>query len=314
MQSAVCGLPSKEKVISVLRGGFFIVVRIWQRRPQLDDDPESNHYAPRNIHRDSHTVQECMLNLIYKIKKKKRMKFEEAFSDAPTREEVVTYFLAVLELMKLGAAEKEENSRSGRNDRERSRGVLSEQVGNLKGRIEAILFVAGEAVSIKELARALQTEEKTVRSELNAIRDEYDYNQRGFLLKRFGDNVQLATRPLYSQDVLRLLQPVQQQSLSQAAMETLAVVAYKQPVTRAEVEQVRGVKCDYSLQSLMNKGLIREMGRKDTIGRPILFGTTDEFLSHFGLEGLEFLPPLPENPEANEEGTEEQIEIGELIP
>ena len=184
----------------------------------------------------------------------------------------------------------------------------------MKGRIEAILFVAGEAVSIKELARALQTEEKTVRAELNAIRDEYDYNQRGFLLKRFGDKVQLATRPLYSQDVLRLLQPVQQQSLSQAAMETLAVVAYKQPVTRAEVEQVRGVKCDYSLQSLMNKGLIREMGRKDTIGRPILFGTTDEFLSHFGLEGLEFLPPLPENPEANEEGTEEQIEIGELIP
>ena len=191
---------------------------------------------------------------------------------------------------------------------------MSEQEGNLKGRIEAILFVAGEAVSIKELTKALQAEEKAVRAELNAIRDEYDYDQRGFLLKRFGDKVQLATRPLYAQDVLRLLQPVQQQSLSQAAMETLAVVAYKQPVTRAEVEQVRGVKCDYSLQSLMNKGLIREMGRKDTIGRPILFGTTDEFLSHFGLEGLDFLPPLPENPEAGEEESEEQISIGEIIP
>ena len=185
---------------------------------------------------------------------------------------------------------------------------MSEQEGNLKGRIEAILFVAGEAVSIKELARALQAEEKAVKAELNAIRDEYDYDQRGFLLKRFGDKVQLATRPLYAQDVLRLLQPVQQQSLSQAAMETLAVVAYKQPVTRAEVEQVRGVKCDYSLQSLINKGLIKETGRKDTIGRPILFGTTDEFLSHFGLEGLESLPPLPENPqEASPEETEEEL-------
>ena len=185
---------------------------------------------------------------------------------------------------------------------------MSEQEGNLKGRIEAILFVAGEAVSVKELARALQTEEKAVKAELNAIRDEYDYDQRGFLLKRFGDKVQLATRPLYAQDVLRLLQPVQQQSLSQAAMETLAVVAYKQPVTRAEVEQVRGVKCDYSLQSLINKGLIKETGRKDTIGRPILFGTTDEFLSHFGLEGLEYLPPLPENPqEASPEETEEEL-------
>ena len=196
---------------------------------------------------------------------------------------------------------------------------MSGQDGNLRGRIEAILFVAGEAVNIRDLAKALQTSEATVRTELNAIRDEYDYNQRGFLLKRFGDKVQLATRPLYAQDVLRLLQPVQQQSLSQAAMETLAVVAYKQPVTRAEVEQVRGVKCDYSLQSLTNKGLIKEVGRKDTIGRPILFGTTDEFLSHFGLEGLEFLPPLPENPTESEETAEEQIpdnqiSIEELIP
>ncbi len=196
---------------------------------------------------------------------------------------------------------------------------MSGQDGNLRGRIEAILFVAGEAVNIRDLAKALQTGEAAVRTELNAIRDEYDYNQRGFLLKRFGDKVQLATRPLYAQDVLRLLQPVQQQSLSQAAMETLAVVAYKQPVTRAEVEQVRGVKCDYSLQSLTNKGLIKEVGRKDTIGRPILFGTTDEFLSHFGLEGLEFLPPLPENPAESEETAEEQIpdnqiSIEELIP
>ena len=186
---------------------------------------------------------------------------------------------------------------------------MSEQEGNLKGRIEAILFVAGEAVTVKELARALQTEEKAVKAELNAIRDEYDYDQRGFLLKRFGDKVQLATRPLYAQDVLRLLQPVQQQSLSQAAMETLAVVAYKQPVTRAEVEQVRGVKCDYSLQSLTAKGLIREVGRKETIGRPILFGTTDEFLSRFGIEGLEELPPLPEP----ERGPQEE-EPEELIP
>ena len=178
---------------------------------------------------------------------------------------------------------------------------MSEQEGNLKGRIEAILFVAGEAVTVKELARALQAEEKAVKAELNAIRDEYDYDQRGFLLKRFGGKVQLATRPLYAQDVLRLLQPVQQQSLSQAAMETLAVVAYKQPVTRAEVEQIRGVKCDYSLQSLMNKGLIREAGRKDTIGRPILFATTDQFLSHFGLEDLDHLPPMPSSADETEE-------------
>ena len=178
---------------------------------------------------------------------------------------------------------------------------MNSEEGTLKGRIEAILFVAGEAVLIKDLARALQTDEKEIRKAVSTLRDEYDYEQRGFLLKRFGDNIQLATRPLYAGDVVRLLQPVQQQSLSQAAMETLAVVAYKQPVTRAEVEQIRGVKCDYSLQSLMNKGLIREDGRKDTIGRPILYCTTDDFLSHFGLEGLDGLPPMPEPPDENNE-------------
>ncbi|MBQ9211999.1 MAG: SMC-Scp complex subunit ScpB [Clostridia bacterium] len=183
--------------------------------------------------------------------------------------------------------------------------------GNEKGRIEAILFVAGEAVEIRELARALGQEEKQVRKTLNELESEYDFNQRGFLLKRFGTKVQLATRPLYAEDVVRLLQPVQRQSLSQAAMETLAVVAYKQPVTRAEVEQIRGVKCDYSLQSLTTKGLIQEVGRKETIGRPILFGTTDEFLSRFGIESLENLPPLPE-PEGEDGETAEDHE--ELIP
>ena len=183
--------------------------------------------------------------------------------------------------------------------------------GSLKGRIEAILFVAGEAVGIRDLAKALRVEEKELKETLKKIGSEYDYEQRGFMLKRFGDKVQLATRPLYSEDVLRLLQPVQQQSLSQAAMETLAVVAYKQPVTRAEVEQIRGVKCDYSLQSLMMKGLIQEAGRQDTIGRPILYATTDMFLSHFGIQGLEDLPPLPETEKESDENTDDP---DELIP
>ena len=183
--------------------------------------------------------------------------------------------------------------------------------GNEKGRIEAILFVAGEAVEIRELARALDQSEKQIRKTLSELESEYDFNQRGFMIKRFGDKVQLATRPLYAEDVVRLLQPVQRQSLSQAAMETLAVVAYRQPVTRAEVEQIRGVKCDYSLQSLTAKGLIQEVGRKETIGRPILFGTTDEFLSRFGLENLDGLPPLPER-ETEETVPEEDRE--ELIP
>lgn len=161
----------------------------------------------------------------------------------------------------------------------------------------------------KDLAKALGASPDDVRKGLKELRDEYDYQQRGFLLKHFGDKVQLATRPLYAGDVLRLLQPVQQQSLTQAAMETLAVVAYKQPVTRAEVERIRGVKCDYSLQTLINKSLIREAGRKDTIGRPILYATTDDFLSHFGLENLDSLPPLPDIPEETMPDQDSQKEV-----
>ncbi len=182
--------------------------------------------------------------------------------------------------------------------------------GNLAGRIEAILFVSGEAVRVEDLARALEVPVKDVEEELIRIRDEYDFHQRGFTLKRFGHQVQLATRALYARDVVRLLQPVQKQSLSQAAMETLAVVAYKQPVTRAEIEQVRGVKCDYSVQSLVHKELIMEVGRKEALGRPILYGTTEHFLSHFGLTTLADLPPMPEAPSEDKPAED----VPELIP
>lgn len=182
--------------------------------------------------------------------------------------------------------------------------------GTLAGRIEAILFVAGDAVRVEDLAKALGIGLAELDRALNALKDEYDFAQRGFCLKRFGHQVQLATRALYSRDVVHLLQPVQKQSLSQAAMETLAVVAYRQPVTRAEVEQIRGVKCDYSIQSLVNKELIHEVGRKDTLGRPILYGTTEAFLSHFGISSLEDLPPMPETVS----DSVETGEVQELIP
>lgn len=189
----------------------------------------------------------------------------------------------------------------------------SQAAGTLSGRIEAILFVAGEPVRVEELAKALGVTVRAVENEIIKLRDEYDFHQRGFTLKRFGHQVQLATRALYAQDVVHLLQPVQKQSLTQAAMETLAVVAYKQPVTRAEVEQVRGVKCDYSLQSLMNKELIMEVGRKDALGRPILYGTTENFLAHFGLTTLDDLPPMPEAPQP-EKPEEPDFDVPELTP
>jgi len=161
--------------------------------------------------------------------------------------------------------------------------------------IEAILFVSGEPVQLSAIAHAMEVTEIEVISAVEELESDYDYQRRGICLKRFGSHIQLSTRADYAPFIEKLLQPVQKQSLSQAALETLAVVAYKQPVTKLDIEAVRGVKCDYSVQSLVNKGLIEEVGRKETLGRPILYGTTDTFLSHFGLKTLDDLPKPPEN-------------------
>ena len=173
-------------------------------------------------------------------------------------------------------------------DETKSKLDLKERVGI----VEAILFVTGNAVEKKEICRAMELTEGELEETLDALESGYDFDRRGLRLLRFGAHVQLATRPDYAPYVEKLLQPVQKQSLSQAVMETLAVIAYRQPVTKAEIEQVRGVKCDYSVQSLVTKGLIEEVGRKEALGRPILYGTTDAFLRHFCIASLSELPEI----------------------
>lgn len=179
---------------------------------------------------------------------------------------------------------------------------MPEHESNLAAVIEAMLFVAGGPTSKQDLLTALETDEVSLERALQELEHLYDSGSRGIRLKRFGAHVQLVTHAAYAPYIERMLQPVQRQSLSQAALETLSVVAYRQPVTRLDVEAVRGVKCDYSLQSLMQKGMICELGRKDTVGRPILYGTTDLFLSHFGLQSLDELPvpDVPVQQEAEE--------------
>ena len=160
--------------------------------------------------------------------------------------------------------------------------------------IEAILFVSGEPVALLDVAAALGLSEMETVHAVETLRREYENSPRGIALKRYGNHLKLETRAEYAPYVERMLQPVQRQTLSQAALETLAVIAYRQPATRGEVEMIRGVKCDYSVQSLLHKGLIRELGRKEALGRPILYGTTDRFLEHFGISDIRELPPLPD--------------------
>ena len=166
------------------------------------------------------------------------------------------------------------------------------EINELCGILESILYVAGEPVRIDTLAHALNLTQMELEPAIEQLRDNCLLEKRGLRLNRHGMEIQMSINPEYAKYVEMLLQPVQKQSLSQAVMETLAVIAYRQPVTKAEIELIRGVKCDYSVQMLVSRGLIEEVGRKDALGRPILYGTTDAFLRHFCLTSLADLPEI----------------------
>lgn len=167
---------------------------------------------------------------------------------------------------------------------------------SLENLVESLLFVAGEPVPISQLAAAVDARPQEVKKALQAL--EVSYQGRGLQLQYNNGRVQLTTHPLAAATIEYFLGLDSQQQLSSAALETLAIVAYRQPVTRPQVDGVRGVNSDSVLKNLLFKGLIEEVGRSEGPGRPILYGTTSAFLQHFGLASLRELPPLnPEEPE-----------------
>ena len=166
---------------------------------------------------------------------------------------------------------------------------------DLRRTIEALLFVANEALSIKELAKLTHGSEIEVASALQQI--EADFAERGIVLREIAGGYRFATAAAARDAVEAYLLPPKT-SLSTPALETLAIVAYSQPVTRGEVEAIRGVSADSVISTLLDRNLIAEAGRKDVVGRPLLYKTTPEFLESFGLRSLEDLPPLELEPGA----------------
>ncbi len=161
---------------------------------------------------------------------------------------------------------------------------------NLKSLLESLLFVAEGPVTTGALARALELQEEQVEPLLGEL--SRDYAGRGIRLQRIRDKVQIVSAPESAEAVQRFLGIDGSGRLSAAALETLAIVAYRQPVTRPAIEAVRGVNCEGVIHSLLARGLVQEVGRMETAGRPILYATTFEFLQNFGLRGVEELPPL----------------------
>ena len=174
---------------------------------------------------------------------------------------------------------------------------------NIECALEAVLFSLGEAIEIDRLAEALEVREDEVKSAFAALQKKYQDENRGIKLIEIENSVQMCSNPDYFECIKRVTQIKKQAGLSSAALETLSIIAYNQPVTKGTIEFIRGVDCTYSVTRLLERGFIDELGRAETPGRPILYGTTMEFLRCFGLKSLEDLPPLPEK-ETHEEITE----------
>ncbi|KOO44050.1 segregation and condensation protein B [Priestia koreensis] len=170
------------------------------------------------------------------------------------------------------------------------------QLVNNQAIIESLLFVAGDqGLSLNQLSTILEMDEKTVSHLMSEFSKSYDNEARGLELIEVADVYKLVTKKESAEYIKKLVDIPTSQSLSQAALETLAIVAYRQPITRVEIEEVRGVKTERPLQTLVAKALIKEVGRAEGAGRAILYGTTNEFMDYFGLKTLKDLPPLPED-------------------
>ncbi len=171
----------------------------------------------------------------------------------------------------------------------------------LMGALESVLFVTGEPLPKPEIARAFSLNQLELNVLLSELEGELEKNRRGIRLFTTDDTVQLVSAPEYNEWLVKLLAPPQEKNLSDSMMETLSVIAYRQPVTRADIEAVRGVRCEYAVSQLLKQGFIKELGRKEVVGRPMLFGTTDAFLRRFGLHSIDELPPMPEIETEDEE-------------
>lgn len=169
--------------------------------------------------------------------------------------------------------------------------------------IEAMLFAKGEPVSLKAIAKTLNLTDSKTKEIIENLINQYETNKRGIKIIKVDNAYQMCTNPEYFDYIKNMYTIPQKKAISQTLLETLAIIAYKQPITKAQIEYIRGVNCDHAINSLVKYELIEEKGRLDTAGKPILFGTTQYFLKHFGFSSLENMPIL-----ADEDEIKKQIE------
>ncbi len=178
----------------------------------------------------------------------------------------------------------------------------------MKAIIEGLLFVSGEeGIDIGQLMDVLQVDKITIQSWMEELMESYQSEERGLQIVEYGGSYQLTTKAAHAPYFKKLVQSPSTATLSQAALEALAIIAYKQPISRVEIEDIRGVKSERPIRTLQGKSLIKEVGRAEGTGRAILYGTTNEFLEQFGLRSTDELPPLPTDVESD--GIEGEVDL-----
>ncbi len=176
--------------------------------------------------------------------------------------------------------------------------------------VEAVLFTMGQSVELSQLAAALETDRETAREAVERLRERYQKEKRGIQIIELEEAYQMCTRAEYYPNLIRVAASPKKQVLTEVVLETLSIIAYKQPITKMEIEKIRGVKSDHAVNKLVEYNLVYEVGRLDAPGRPALFATTEEFLRRFGVGSTEDLPDL--NPEQEEEikiEVEEELQL-----
>ena len=176
--------------------------------------------------------------------------------------------------------------------------------------IEAVLFTMGESVEVSKLAAAIDHDEDTTRKIVHNMMDKYEAEDRGIKIIELENAFQLCTKQEYYENLIKVASQPRKYALSDVLLETLSIIAYKQPITKMEIEKIRGVKCDHAINKLVEYELVKELGRLDAPGRPILLGTTEEFLRCFGVQGLEELPAVdPVRLEDFKAEAEEEVQL-----
>lgn len=174
--------------------------------------------------------------------------------------------------------------------------------------LEAILFAMGNSVEIAQLAAALEVSEEEIIEAAGALSEQYRERGSGIAINRYDDAFQLSTRPDQYKYLIRIAKTPKKQVLTDTLLETLSIIAFRQPVTKLEIQHIRGVNSDYAVNKLVSYELVQEVGRKEAPGSPILFGTTEQFLRTFGLSSVEDIPPLePVKVEEFREEAEEEV-------